>query len=118
MGWRCPRCGSEFEAIASLCDICGFVRPTVLRLNSAEVNLDVRIRTMVGKALCRRFGADARFVSDVQFFLDCGADGNWYLEPHVGTANETLLNGKKVSLPSPVMSGDIIAVGSETKGIS
>ena len=80
--------------------------------------LEVGIRTELGKALLRRFGADAEFWDDRQCTVDRGADGAWIVTPAPGTVNETLLNGAPLTSPRPLSDGDVLAAGRSAKGIS
>lgn len=77
-----------------------------------------RIRTSIGKHLCRQFGDDARFYDNLQFTLIPDGSGGWSVDPVGGTTNETLLNGKCITNRTMLASGDVLAVGRESKGIS
>lgn len=91
----------------------------VLELRSESgVAAKFRIRTAVGKHLCRQFGEDARFLDTVQFTLVPDGTGNWSIEPQPGTTNETLVNGKAITHRTLIAPGDVIAVGREAKGIA
>jgi serine/threonine protein kinase len=81
-------------------------------------SLPVGIRTEIGKALLRRFGADAEFWDDRQCVVERQPDGQWIVTPAPGTVNETLLNGAPVSTPRPLRDGDVLAAGRSAKGIS
>jgi serine/threonine protein kinase len=81
-------------------------------------SLPVGIRTEIGKALLRRFGADAEFWDDRQCVVERRADGQWIVTPAPGTVNETLLNGAPLSTPRPLSDGDVLAAGRSAKGIS
>jgi serine/threonine protein kinase len=81
-------------------------------------SLPVGIRTEIGKALLRRFGADAEFWSDTQCIVERRPDGQWIVSPAPGTVNETLLNGVPLTTPRPLSDGDVLAVGRSAKGIS
>jgi hypothetical protein len=81
-------------------------------------SLPVGIRTEIGKALLRRFGADAEFWDDSQCVVERRPDGQWIVTPAPGTVNETLLNGVPVSTPRPLRDGDVLAAGRSAKGIS
>lgn len=77
----------------------------------------VRVPTDVGKTVLAKFGTDAACLDVVQFSLE-PSGGDWYVVPRVGTTNETLLNGKKVTTRSVVRQGDTLAVGRQTRGVS
>lgn len=81
-------------------------------------SLAVGIRTEVGKALLRRFGADAEFWDDRQCIVERRADGQWIVTPASGTVNETLLNGAPLNAPRPLSDGDVLAVGRSARGIT
>ncbi|HZB26802.1 MAG TPA: protein kinase [Vicinamibacterales bacterium] len=80
--------------------------------------LALGIRTELGKALLRRFGADAEFWDDRQCIVERGADGSWIVTPALGTVNETLLNGEPLTAARRLSDGDVLAVGRSAKGIS
>ena len=79
--------------------------------------LALGIRTELGKALLRRFGADAEFWDDRQCIVERGADGSWIVTPAPGTVNETLLNGEPLTMARRLSDGDVLAVGRSAKGI-
>jgi hypothetical protein len=81
-------------------------------------SLPVGIRTEIGKALLRRFGADAEFWDDKQCIVERRPDGQWIVSPAPGTVNETLLNGAPLTTPRPLNDGDVLAAGRSAKGIS
>ena len=78
----------------------------------------VGVRTVLGKALLRRFGSDAEFWDDTQCTIERSTDGRWLVTPASGTVNETLLNGATFSSPQVLREGDVLAVGRSAKGIS
>ena len=80
--------------------------------------LPVGIRTEIGKAILRRFGADAEFWDDRQCTVERRPDGQWIVTPAPGTVNETLLNGAPLTTPRPLNDGDVLAAGRSAKGIS
>jgi serine/threonine protein kinase len=80
--------------------------------------LPVGIRTEIGKAILRRFGADAEFWDDRQCTVERRPDGQWIVTPTPGTVNETLLNGAPLTTPRPLNEGDVLAAGRSAKGIS
>ena len=81
-------------------------------------SLPVGIRTEIGKAVLRRFGADAEFWDDRQCTVERRPDGQWIVTPAPGTVNETLLNGAPLTAPRPLNDGDVLAAGRSAKGIS
>lgn len=90
-----------------------------IRLVTAEGgSLQLAVRTEIGKALLRRFGADAEFWDDVQCTVDKQADGQWMVTPATGTVNETLVNGAVVTTSRVLSDGDVLAAGRSAKGIA
>ena len=81
-------------------------------------SLPLGIRTEIGKAVLRRFGADAEFWDDRQCTVERRPDGQWIVTPAPGTVNETLLNGAPLTAPRPLNDGDVLAAGRSAKGIS
>ncbi len=80
--------------------------------------LQVRIRTELGKMLVRRFGAEAEFWDDRQCVLERSAGGQWTVRPAGTTTNQTLVNGRALTGPLALRTGDQIAVGNEAKKIA
>ena len=87
-------------------------------VTSAGQSLAVGIRTEIGKAALRRFGADAEFWDDKQCIVERRSDGQWIVTPAPGTVNETLLNGATLTTSRPLNDGDVLAAGRSAKGIS
>jgi hypothetical protein len=81
-------------------------------------SLPLGIRTEIGKAVLRRFGADAEFWDDKQCTVERRPDGQWIVTPAPGTVNETLLNGAPLTTARPLNDGDVLAAGRSAKGIS
>ncbi|MGK7871242.1 FHA domain-containing serine/threonine-protein kinase [Falsiroseomonas sp. E2-1-a20] len=81
-------------------------------------SLRLSVRTELGKILMRQFGPDAEFWDNRQCVIERGADDRWTVVPVSPTANETLINGRALTGASILSSGDMIAVGRETKGIA
>jgi serine/threonine protein kinase len=79
--------------------------------------LRFRIRTTLGKAMLRSWGADAEFWDDRQCVLEREEGGEWLLVPNSSAVNETLVNGKAVAVPQILREADVIAVGRQSKGI-
>jgi hypothetical protein len=87
-------------------------------VTSGGQSLPVGIRTEIGKAVLRRFGADADFWDDKQCIVERRPDGQWIVTPAPGTVNETLLNGAPLTTSRPLNDGDVLAAGRSAKGIS
>ena len=85
---------------------------------SGGESLRVGIRTEIGKAVLRRFGADAEFWDEKQCTIERRPDGQWIVTPVPGTVNETLVNGAPVTSAHPLSDGDVLAAGRSAKGIS
>jgi serine/threonine protein kinase len=85
---------------------------------SGGESLEIGIRTVIGKAILRRFGAEAEFWEDQQCTIERQPDGQWIVTPSPGTANETLLNNTPLTAPRSLSEGDVLAVGRSAKGIS
>jgi ribosomal protein L7/L12 len=80
----------------------------------------LRVKTDIGKALCKRFGPDSEFWTNPQFTcepLPRDEDEGWQIIPNTKAKNETLINGRAITSPQVVKSGDILSVGRESKGI-
>ncbi|MEO5568771.1 MAG: protein kinase [Gemmatimonadaceae bacterium] len=80
--------------------------------------LQVGVRTPIGKAVLRRFGAEAEFWDELQCTIERRTDGQWIVTPSAGTVNETLLNGAPVTAPRPLSDVDVLAAGRSAKGIA
>ncbi len=79
--------------------------------------LEIGIRTVMGNAVLRRFGAEAEFWDDQQCTIDRQPNGQWMVAPVPGTVNETLLNGTRLTSPQGLNEGDVLAAGRSAKGI-
>ena len=88
----------------------------VLVASSGE-SLQIGVRTDLGKALLRGFGADAEFWDDKQCTVERRPDGQWIVTPAPGTVNETLVNGAPLTSAFALSDGDILAAGRSAKGI-
>jgi serine/threonine protein kinase len=87
-------------------------------LTSGAASLSLRVTTPVNAASARPLGEDARFMDGTcQFSLERRADG-WYAVPNTGAVNETLVNGKALLTPARLVTGDVLSVGREAKGVS
>ena len=81
-------------------------------------SLQFGVRTEIGKAVLRRFGAEAEFWDEKQCTVERRADGQWIVTPAAGTVNETLINGTSITTARPLNEGDVLAAGRSAKGIS
>ena len=81
-------------------------------------SLPIGVRTEIGKAMLRRFGADAEFWDAKQCTIERRSDGQWIVTPAFGTTNETLINGTPLTMPRALSDGDVLAAGRSAKGIS
>ncbi len=79
--------------------------------------LQIAVRTELGKALVRQFGADGEFWDSRQCVIERPDGTHWVITPVAGTANETLVNGKAIGAAQALRQGDQIAVGREAKGV-
>ncbi|HZG42644.1 MAG TPA: FHA domain-containing protein, partial [Longimicrobium sp.] len=80
--------------------------------------LTLGVRTPLGKHAVRQFGDDFNVWDTEQCVVERGADGAWQIIPGAATTNETLLNGQRITAPSPLHEGDVVSVGRAEKGIS
>ena len=85
---------------------------------SSGESLRIAVRTEIGKAIVRRFGADAEFWDDEQCTIERRPDGQWIVTPAPGTANETLINGTALTTPRALSDGDVLAAGRSAKAIA
>lgn len=81
-------------------------------------SLRIGVRTEIGKAVLRQFGADAEFWDAKQCTVERRPDGQWIVTPASGTVNETLINGAPLTTPRALSDGDVLAAGRSAKGIS
>ena len=81
-------------------------------------SLRIAVRTEIGKALVRRFGADAEFWDDMQCTIERRPDGQWIVTPAPGTINETLVNGAALTTSRALSEGDALAAGRAAKAIN
>ena len=93
------------------------VSERIALVSSSGDALQIGVRTDIGKALLRRFGADAEFWNDKQCTLERRVDGQWIVIPADGTVNETLVNGAPLTSAFALSDGDILAAGRSAKGI-
>jgi eukaryotic-like serine/threonine-protein kinase len=87
-------------------------------VSSSGESLKIGVRTELGKAVLRRFGAEAEFWDDRQCTVERRPDGQWIVSPASGTVNETLLNGTPLAAPRPLSDGDVLAAGRSAKAIT
>jgi serine/threonine protein kinase len=113
-----PRAPAAAPAAAASAARAPLTSEAVQLLGPGGTTLQLRIRTELGKRLVRQFGADAEFWDEGQCVLERGADGQWLVRPGSAATNQTLLNGRALTAPHPLQSGDQIAVGNETKKVS
>ena len=86
-------------------------------VDSTGRKLQIGVRTELGKAVMRQFGADGEFWDDRQCVIERGAGRQWIISPVAGTVNETLVNGHTLVAPHALAQGDVIAVGRQQKGV-
>ena len=79
--------------------------------------VQIGVRTELGKALARQFGADGEFWDHQQCVLERDAGRQWVVFPVSGTTNETLVSGQVVTTRQPLRQGDVIVVGRQAKGV-
>ena len=75
------------------------------------------MRTELGKGAGAAVRADGEFWDNRQCVLERHAGRQWVVSPMAGDHNETLVNGKTLTMPRPLRQGDLIAVGRRAKGI-
>ncbi|HOI54325.1 MAG TPA: protein kinase [Phycisphaerae bacterium] len=98
-------------------------RPVTARTPALELigpggqRLSMRVRTDVGRAICKPLGVDSLFWDRLQFTVD-RKDGRWLVIPNAAATNETLLNGEAISVETPLAEGDTLAVGRQARGIA
>jgi serine/threonine protein kinase len=90
--------------------------PVLALVGPAGARIDFRVQSDFGSALCKQLGGEARYWSGKQVSFVRTEEG-WVVEPATGTTNETLLNGRAVKARTPLKSGDVLAVGNESKRI-
>ena len=98
MSWNCQKCSAE--------------NPDP----DAGEHLLLRIKTAVGKSLCKKLGPDSQFWAEPQFTCEPASDG-WRIIPNTEAPNETQLNGRAITSPQLAGTGDILSVGKESKGV-
>jgi serine/threonine protein kinase len=79
--------------------------------------LQIGVRTELGKAVVRHLGVDGEFWDHRQCVFDRDARRQWTVAPVAGSVNDTLVNGKTLTNPRPLVQGDVIAVGRQEKGV-
>ena len=78
--------------------------------------LQIGVRTELGKALVRQFGADAEFWDDRQCVLERRADGQWMVSPVAGHRERDAGQRRAAHAPRALREGDVIAVGRAGQG--
>ena len=63
-------------------------------------------------------GPDADFWDNRQCVVERSASGQWALRPLGPTTNETLVNGRALTVLRILSQGDLISVGREAKGVA
>jgi serine/threonine protein kinase len=91
-------------------------KPNSVRLVGSAGQREIRLTTMLGRAVVRGLTEDAQFWDTEQCRLVKDGDG-WFVEPCPKAVNETLLNGRAVAGKTPVKDGDVIAVGRQAKKV-
>ena len=87
-------------------------------LVAGDWRLPIGIKTRLsGRVLAGVPEADRYWDSSHQATVE-RRETEWWLTPNPGAANETMLNGKKVSDPVKLAKGDVLAVGREAKGVT
>ncbi|MGL6074901.1 MAG: FHA domain-containing serine/threonine-protein kinase [Fimbriiglobus sp.] len=71
---------------------------------------------LIGRSVLVRFGEESVYTSEPQFRLD-RADNGWFVAPIGETKNQTLLNGRHLTVRTRLKTGDVLAVGKESKGV-
>lgn len=79
-------------------------------------SLELGVRTELGKALVRQFGAEGEFWDARQCVVE-RRGRQWVVTPIPGSTNETLVNGAPLTAPHALHQGDAIAVGRAAKGV-
>ena len=106
MSWKCPVDGTENQ--------------DPKKPEPGEYLL-MRLKTDIGKTLCRPFGDESGFWTDPQFTCEPSPKENpeapWRIIPNTNATNETLLNGRTITAPQEVNAGDVLSVGRESKGV-
>ena len=80
--------------------------------------LRLAVRTELGKMLMRQFGSEAEFWDERQCVIERNASGQWIALPVATALNQTLVNGRALTVSRSLSQGDLIAVGNEAKGIA
>jgi eukaryotic-like serine/threonine-protein kinase len=79
--------------------------------------LQIGVRTELGKAVVRQLGIDGEFWDNRQCVVERSPTRQWTVTPVAGSVNDTLVNGKTLAGPRPLLQGDVIAVGRQEKGV-
>ncbi|CAN5474211.1 hypothetical protein BH09SUM1_BH09SUM1_09670 [soil metagenome] len=73
-----------------------------------------KIGTPVGKILLESSSKEYKHYAELQFTLAPRADGVWTILPCQDATFETHLNGKSISIETPLKTGDVIGIGRES----
>ena len=90
---------------------------TVELLLDGRPAMTMRIDTTVGRAMLKPISPDAQFAGDSQFRIHRSASREWMVSPVAGTPNETIVDGVRLSAPTPLRAGMRLAIGNSAKGI-
>ena len=119
--WKCIKCGTEGNEDGKACMTCNHVLvPETLILHAAdEKAARLKITSRLNQAWAKRlFGEDARYWDpEHQMTIQHRTDG-WFVCPNPAAANETLLDGVRVSDSAELKAGAVLAIGREAKRIA
>jgi hypothetical protein len=79
-----------------------------------DFNLGFRFNQAWARGL---FGDDGRYWDHTQQMSIEKRDDGWYVVPNDAAGNETLVDGRRITEPTKLAAGQVIAVGREAKGI-
>lgn len=79
--------------------------------------LKIGIDTTVGRELLKPISPDAQFAGESQFRIHRSAAKEWMVSPVPGAQNETLVDGARLSVPTPLRQGMRLTIGNSAKGI-
>lgn len=96
----------------------GHTSPQAVELLFAgNPTLRITIDTMVGRNMLRHISDDAQFFSEPQFHIHRSAGLSWLVSPVKGAQNDTLVDGRRLEVPTPLKNGMRLSVGNAAKGI-
>ena len=116
----CPACGSPGWSSPGPCSICGHADFVPLRFvlqNGTTIEMG-RLRTALNRTWARAtLGPDGEFwAKDWQMVLRPDWP-RWVVEPNPSAVNETLVDGRRISVPVSLVDGMVLAVGREYTGV-